>query len=262
MGSPDERSTLHSLRWPLVVLAGLALAAFVGLHTCRTIRESQRAVGDAADRLAGDAAEIAARLRTGTITSTFTAAIPEMMPDGGLALELAVFEATETFTRSDDRRVLFDLVPLGTTVTEIRVPVTYRYHLRLDGAWLLEVRGHTCLVHAPPVRPSLPPAIHTDRMERRSEEGWLRFNASQQMDALERSITPTVSARAADSAHLAMVREQCRRRVAEFVRTWLLREDHWREDRFSSVTVLFADEAGPTAGATTPTLTLERPESP
>ena len=260
MGAPEERSPLHNLRWPLVVVVALILATVVALHTCRTVRDSQRAAHDTIDRLATGAADIAARFQTGTITSTFTAAIPEMVPDNGLKLELAAFEATETFSRSDERRVVFDLIPLGTTVTEIRVPVTYRYHLRLDDEWLLEVRGHSCVVHAPPIRPSLPPAIHTDRLERRSDEGWLRFNASQQMEALERSITPTISACAADPKHLAMVREQCRQRVAEFVRSWLLREDHWRHDRFSSVTVVFADEDPQAADTTAPSLTLERGE--
>ena len=31
-------------------------------------------------------------------------------------------------------------------------------------------------------------------------------------------------------------------RVAEFVRTWLLHEDHWRRDRFRTVAVRFGDE--------------------
>ena len=55
------------------------------------------------------------------------------------------------------------------------------------------------------------------------------------------------------------MREQCRRRVAEFVRHWLLAEDHWREDRFRAVTVVFADETGAVAVSEPPTLTLAGP---
>jgi hypothetical protein len=54
-----------------------------------------------------------------------------------------------------------------------------------------------------------------------------------------------------------LVREACRRRVAEFVRDWLLREDHWRSDRFSAVSVAFEDEAPQVSQP--PTLRREHP---
>ena len=45
--------------------------------------------------------------------------------------------------------------------------------------------------------------------------------------------------------------------VAEFVRSWLLMEDHWREDRFRSVTVIFADEMPSGDAPQPPTLILD-----
>jgi hypothetical protein len=224
-------------RWPLVLVLIALVAAATAWRVCGVVERSSKNAADTA-RAVG---EIAERFRSGRITTTFLADIPKLLP-GGPALEVGAFEATETFTRTDTRSVLFDLIPLGTNVTEIRVPVTYRYHLRLNDPWRLDVRGPVCLVEAPTLRPSLPPAIHTDRMERRSERGWLRLDVEQQMAELERSITPTLNARAADRAHMTLVRDHCRRRTAEFVRTWLLREDHWREGRFTAVTVVFTDE--------------------
>ena len=73
---------------------------------------------------------------------------------------------------------------------------------------------------------------------------------------LARGVTAALSERAVDSAHLELVRERCRRRVAEFVRSWLLLEDHWRFDRFRSVTVIFADETAPVPSSISPTLLL------
>jgi hypothetical protein len=239
---PSRLRFVRALRWPVVVLM-LAIVALVALRELRdTARESGRAAADTVRAAGEGAAAIAGRFATGTITTTFVSAIPHLVPDGGTLLELAAFEATETLSRTDDRRVFFDMVPLGATVSEIRVPVTYRYHLRLDEPWRLEVADGTCVVHAPPIRPTLPPAIHTDRMEKRSESGWLRFDEAEQMEALERSLTPTLSARARDPEHLELVREQCRRRVADFVRSWLLLEDQWGPERFSHVEVVFADE--------------------
>jgi hypothetical protein len=57
-----------------------------------------------------------------------------------------------------------------------------------------------------------------------------------------------------------MVRERCRLEVAEFVRSWLLLEDHWREDRFHSVTVVFADETDVEPSIRPPTLELRDDE--
>jgi hypothetical protein len=245
--APPERhaAALARWRWPLVV-ALVAVLGFLALdRACRgVVHAPESAIREAAEAAKG----IAERFRTGRITTTFTAALPRLDP-GGARLEVAAFESVETFTRTDSRAVFFDLLPLGTNITEIRVPVTYRYHVRLGDPWRLDVREQVCLVRAPALRPTLPPALHTDRMQKRSERGWLRLDLEQQMDELERSLTPTLSARAASAQTLALVREPARRRVAEFVRDWLLREDHWRDDRFTAITVVFADErpSGPPA---------------
>jgi hypothetical protein len=251
---------VRALRWPLVVLA-IGFVVYLAFHEIAgTAREGGRAAGDAVRDLGRSAVTIAAAFRSGTITQTFISAIPTIAPDSGLRLELASFEAVEILRSTDERRIGWDLIPLGTTVTEIRVPVTYRYHLRLDEPWRLQVEGQTCVVHAPPIRPTLPPAIDTGRMEKFSDRGWLRFNEADQMEALERGITAAASARAADSTHLELVRERCRLEVAEFVRSWLLLENHWREDRFRSVVVIFADEAEDKPPTRPPTLVLDGTE--
>ena len=262
--SPDQEQPLRgwleavrALRWPVVILT-LGLLAYLVVHQIgRTAREGGQAVTEVVRELGEGAVDIAAAFRSGTITNTFISAIPSFAPDSGVRLELAAFEAVEILRSTDELRIAWDLIPLGTTVTEIRVPVTYRYHLRFDEPWLLEVEGQTCIVNAPPIRPTLPPAIDTGRMERYSERGWLRFNEAEQMEELERSITTVLSKRAADSRHLDMVRERCRVELAEFVRSWLLLEDHWREDRFRSVTVIFADDATPEPPTRPPTLVLD-----
>ncbi len=187
-------------------------------------------------------AGIAAKFRQAHITETFTSALPKLARTPGGNLELATSTSTETLTRADERTIAWDMIYLGKTVSEISVPVTYRFHLQLRDPWKLEVVGNTCIVRAPAIRPSLPPAIHTEGMRKHSEAGWARFDAREQMAELERSITPRLTRLAGDPRRLALVREECRKTVAEFVRDWLLREDHWRQDRFSSIKVVFADE--------------------
>ncbi len=244
--SPRPNHVLTPFRWPLVIVALglLALFAFLAFLwvTKRTYDETLARGGRAGEYAAQKAEAIAQKFMSGNITKTFLAAIPEISATGAGNLELATSHQTETFRAEDEKSIFWDKLYLGKTVSEIRVPVTYRYHLRLSEPWRLDVSGQTCIVIAPLVRPSLPPAIHTDKMEKKSEAGWGRFNAREQMAELEKNITPTLSQYADDGRHLTLVREQCRQTVAEFVRTWLLKEDHWRTDRFHAIKVIFADE--------------------
>jgi hypothetical protein len=252
---------LSTYRWPLaiVVLACLALFAFLAFLwvTKKTYDETLARGGRAGESAARTAESIAERFMHGNITKAFVAAIPEISSTGAGNLELATSDQTESFRAEDEKSVLWEKLYLGKTVSEIRVPVTYRYHLRLADAWHLDVSGQTCIVVAPVIRPSLPPAIHTDKMEKKSDAGWGRFNAREQMADLEKGITPTLASYAADARHLALVRDPCRKTVAEFVLNWLLKEDQWRTDRFHTIKVIFTDESDAPPERFTPTIQLK-----
>ena len=233
----EPKSSGHAAwRWPVVIvlIAALGLGAF--LYVISTlIRTPERLV------------ESAAKFRQGNITETFAASLPKLETERGGLLELAKITATETFRSKDELTYDFKWfeVDVGTTTTEIRVPVTYRYHLRMRDAWQLTVTNSVCIVHAPQIRPSQPPAIHTDRMEKSSDEGWARFNAEEQMTQLEKTITPTLRKYAGDEQHLEVVRESCRKTVSEFIEDWLLREGQWGEGRLRFVKVYFPGEPDP-----------------
>jgi hypothetical protein len=79
-------------------------------------------------------------------------------------------------------------------------------------------------------------------MEMKTENGWGRFNKDENLSELEKSMTPTLDRRALSPQHLRLSREQCRQSVAEFVQKWLMKEDRWRTDEFSSIIVVFPDE--------------------
>ena len=260
--APAKVDPLLAWRWPLVIVLVtlFALIAFiVSLKTSKQVYdETLDRAGKGLDRAGAVARDIASRFQSGTITETFTAAIPKLKGTGMGNLELATAEATESFSRMDSKTIAWDLLYLGTTETEIKVPVTYRYHLRLADRWRLNVSNQTCIVYAPAIRPSLPPAIHTDQMQKRSDPGWARFNVGEQMNELEQSITPTLRRYAGDPRHMGMVRETCRKTVAEFVRNWLLQENQWRRDRFHTIKVIFPDEAGVDVSQVEPTIQINQ----
>jgi hypothetical protein len=241
---PQIRS--HALAWlsaAAVAIAALATVAY--LKTCESSKalgtkavEATKEVKEAVQELGG----LAAKFKTGTISHTFAETIPQITPTHGDVLELATVRCQESFKQTDSMTGLWGLLPMGTTVSEIRVPVTFRYHLRLSDQWRLASKDKVCVVLAPAIRASLPPAIHTDAMEKSTANGWLRWSKDENLAELEGKLTPRLTTRASDADHQRAVREACRQSVRDFVINWLLREEQWRQDRFTSVIVLFPDE--------------------
>jgi len=241
-------------RWPTVVIIGCLIILIAYIWTIHTTREVTKDVRDTVKDMGEHMEGVAEKFLTGDITSHFLAALPKLSSAGIGNLELATSTVTETFKQTDERWILWDSVSLGQTVTEIKVPVTYRYHVRLSDSWKIEVDHGNCMVMAPCLRASLPPAIHTDKMEKRTDSGWLRFNADEQMTELEKTITPTLTTYASDQRHLDFVREECRKTIARFVLKWLLMENVWREDGVRSIVIVFEDEKRDPVGALQPAI--------
>ncbi len=254
---------LTQYRWPLTLLGLAGIAAAAALlawnRSQDTVRDAIGQTAETANTLSKRVEAIAEKFRSGSITETFIASLPKIESGGSGRLELAALSTTETFRSEDNRRIWWDAVSLGTTVTEISVPVTYRYHLRLEEAWTLEVSNQTCIVIAPPIHPTLPPGIDTGEMVKSSQNGWARFNAGAQLKTLEKSLTAKLTQYAGEAERIALIRESARKTVAAFVRNWLLQEDQWREDRFCHVKVRFADE--PAFEPEDQTVALQQPES-
>ena len=247
-------------RWPFVILSlGLmSLIAFLysintakntTVGTAKEIKETVKEVGEAA-------ITIAENFQQAKITETFVESLPEVSNTGEGNLMVAKMKNTKTFKRTEKLTILWDKVSLGTTITEIKVPATFRYHIKLSDPWKLKVRDQQCIVIAPALKATTPVAIHTNEIEKRSDEGWARFNADEQMANLEKSLTPRLNNYARSKEHMKVIREEARKSVAEFVRQWLMKEDHWREDRFSTIHIIFADEAEAKDFPAKPTLEL------
>jgi hypothetical protein len=194
-----------------------------------------------AEKLAQKAGEIASKFQTGTISTTFKAEMPVFHSAGVGRLEVSASDPVPvTFVKADERRVFWDWISLGQTVSEIEVPTTFRYYVDLNEQWRVERDGHKCVVYPPPVKVSAPPAIHTDQMKKKTSNGWARFDKLENLDALERSITPELTRRAA--RYFPKAREESRLTIAKFIRAWLQREEQWTEEELNSIIVVFPDE--------------------
>jgi len=176
-------------------------------------------------------------------TSVIAPEVPVVIRTEGGLLEVAIVIAQERFTRSDTRE--FWGIPLGTTVSHIQAPVHYRYHIQLAKEWRVLINGKTCIVHAPPIKPSLPVAFDTSTMQMYTQSGWARLNKHENLMALARSMTPELEKRANSGSYLQLVTEPARQTVREFVTQWLIKEQKWTRDAGYAVEVVFPGESLP-----------------
>lgn len=229
-------------RWPVAFMF-LGLLAFAAYLV--TINKASGLLGfgsNQADKIKESISQAAETFATEQISQTFLSQLPNRISQGGDKLEVASYQSVESFRSESQKRIAWDFIDLGTTVMEVRAPVTYRYHVLLSDEWNLEIHNNICFVTAPKIRATLPPAIHTDGMEKYSSRGWGRFDSKESMEALQRSMTPTVMEFAGDKKHISLVKDTARKGIAIFVRNWLLDQEYWDTNKINKIIVSFNDE--------------------
>jgi hypothetical protein len=176
---------------------------------------------------------------TSTQTSSTTDAAMVMRTPGGL-LEVSTITAEERFDSSTNHTVLG--VPLGRTVAQVRVPTVYRYHIPLAKEWSIRATGNALIVVAPPVRPTLPVAIDTGKLESFSSGLWSPITGPDAVASLQKSITARLGEKAASPQLILMQREAARLTIGEFVQKWVVSQERWKGLKTPLVFVFFEDE--------------------
>lgn len=162
-----------------------------------------------------------------------------MRTKGGL-LEVSSIASTETFEQATAYSALG--ISLGKSTAKIRVPATYRYHVELAPEWRFIRRDKTFVVIAPAVKPSLPVAIDTAKLEGESSGKWSILSGNADIADLQKTITAGLGQRAASQRYIDLQREHARKTVTEFVEKWVLSQDQWKSGTGYMVRVFFADE--------------------
>ncbi len=169
-----------------------------------------------------------------------------MRTNGGL-LEVTIIRSPERFEAAQDHTILG--VAVGTTVSRIRVPAVFRYHIELAPEWKILLKDKAFIVVAPAVKPSLPVAIDTAKMEKESSGIWSLFTGAALVEELERSITRALAAKASSATYVQFQREAARKTVREFVAKWLITQEQWKSASAYPIYVFFADEPIQALGA-------------
>lgn len=161
-----------------------------------------------------------------------------MRTPGGLLEVSTIQSPAEVIERKDFGRLgPFDF---GTNVSQVRVAATFRYHIPLAPEWKVVTRDGTIVVVAPKVRPTLPVAFDSSKVDKKVDAGWLRFDKAESLRAAESAVTEELAKRAGSPGAINQQREVARQTVTEFVRKWAVKQD-WK-GRAPNVRVVFADE--------------------
>jgi hypothetical protein len=194
----------------------------------------------------GDTArQLVQRYTGGFLTTQTTLKTEEILLEMGRThgdiLEVASpLKTMETFSRADARFAAWGWVYLGTATSEIKVPASYRFHIKLSEMKQARLDDTVLIVTAPVIHPTLPVAFDTTKMEKKTDGTWLRFDAAQQLADLEKTVTPALAARA--QAHVNTVRENARRDIEEFVQKWIVEAHPEYRGRIKAVKVIFPGE--------------------
>jgi len=165
----------------------------------------------------------------------------EVMRTKGGLLEVSSITTPETFRSTKDHTV-FAAVGVGQTISEIRVPAVFRYHIELAPEWKITRRDNQIIVIAPRVKPTLPVAIDTGRLVALSAGIWSVFTGRSELEVLQKSITKTLEVKAAGPGYIQFQREAARETVKEFVSKWVLTQSRWKTEPKVEIKVYFADE--------------------
>jgi hypothetical protein len=168
--------------------------------------------------------------------------VPIIMHTSGGRLEVATVTNTEAFTLEAPPKSVLG-VDLGKTFSHLQVKVIYRYHIEMAKQWPIQLTGSTAIVQAGEIKPTLPVAFDTTTMRKQTESGWARFDKHENLEELERQISPKLESRALGYKNLAL--ESARKSVGDFVRTWLIKEQHLEQGGTHMITVLFPGELAP-----------------
>lgn len=192
--------------------------------------------------VAANAALFAWQLRSPprTVTVVSGSASPVVMRTPGGLLEVSTITSEERFDSTTTHTVLG--VPVGATVAQVRVPAVYRYHVPLAKDWTFRLLGNALVAVAPPVRPSIPVAINTARLESFSSGLWSPITGSDAVKALQQSITATLATKASTPDMIKLQRESARQTVTEFVQKWVVQQPQWQGKQAPAIFVFFEDE--------------------
>jgi hypothetical protein len=206
----------HTRKTVVIVATIVVVAAVLSGFAYVVLTRLMAAPGKAAEQAADALTEIAAAFKQGTVRIRFSSYAAEI--SGSQYLQFATLDEMEIFERVDSSSAFWGALPLPDVVVEARAPVQYTYYVDLGGDWRFVLENDIIAVSAPPIEFNAP-AVDASAIEYRVREDSLLRDSDEAIESLQVLISGLAEERARDNVEL--VREVGRRRIEEFVRSWL-----------------------------------------
>lgn len=217
-------------------VAIVLILVLAGLYIFRQITAIPEKAAQAIKNGLKELVHVAAAFNRGAITTTFISYATQV--EGSSRFQFATLKQMEIFERKDEGA--FGFIPLPDVIAEARAPVEFTYYLDFNGTWKIMVAGGVVCVLTPPIQFNKP-AVDASKIKYEIKKGSVLRRESKVMEELKESVTGLSIRRAKDN--IPLVREQGRKQVEAFVKTWLLRD--FSDGANYRVTVIFPDEPMP-----------------
>jgi hypothetical protein len=147
---------------------------------------------------------------------------------GGM-LEVAYVSGTRAFPKSEDPVILGQSIPYCREKASWTVPYKITYRIKLGERWPLRYHNGTLFARVPELDPSLPVAINTERLVKGPEESCWFVPDMGTRDRALKSISPQLANIAKSPKTQAFAREEARKTVVEFLRTWAFNQKDYAD---------------------------------
>ncbi|MNK92136.1 hypothetical protein D3C87_1122540 [compost metagenome] len=145
---------------------------------------------------------------------------------GKQSLYVAKLKQTEVIERTSYPKILWvDLPPM---IVKVDVPVEYNYFINLISGWSFKALGEGLIVKVPELSSSTP-ALDIAKLKMTIEAGSLLRNQKNALDKMTQELPGLLVDRAIENREL--VREEARKSVENFVRTWIQQVTNRQFDR-------------------------------
>lgn len=146
--------------------------------------------------------------------------IPVVARIKGGMLEVASVSGTKHFSEQVSPTVLGKAIPFCKETSGINAAYKITYRLKLMDKWPMRYSDGQLIARVPDLVPSLPVAIDTASLAKTGTDGcWFMLDLGTQNKVLKR-ISRNLRNRAIDPRTKLFAREEARKTVAEFLRTW------------------------------------------
>lgn len=178
--------------------------------------------GKAVDKVGETLTDIAFAFKTGTVITEFRSYATEVSSSN--YLQVALLKTNETFSKTDSRRLAWQILALPDVEIEIIAPVEYTFYLDLNEKWNLTLQDRGAgiievIVHAPKIKYNTP-SVNISEWTVNVKKGSIFRDEEKVKEKLRREIMLICKIRA--KKKIDLIRAIARDEVEKFTQNWFI----------------------------------------